>query len=161
MGGFLCFDLKTCTHANTTHPVENPWRLFVFSTWDVWQVVDTCWKLMICVAFNRGGIAQLLVFLCLPEYFLIGHTPSEIMSLQSYKIWGNNMSFVLLSYSMRRITIFFFRGPQILSPSSKAIVPLNFHFLDGETVFLCQKPGLQSWILLWEEWFSWTNLDWK
>lgn len=41
MGGFLCFDLKTCTQANTAHPVENPWGPSAFSTWDVWQVVDT------------------------------------------------------------------------------------------------------------------------
>lgn len=149
MGGFLCFDLKTCTQANTAHPVEDPWRLFAFSTWDVWQVVDTCWKLMICVVFNRGGIAQLLVFLCLPEYFLTGYTPNKNISLQNYEVWRNNMNFLnTVSYCMRSITFFVFQGQKTLSPCNKAIASLNIYFLDGETIFLSQKPALQSWILL-------------
>lgn len=51
------------------------------------------------------------------------------------------MSFIPLSYSMRRITIIFvlFRGQKTLLPCNKAVAPLNFYLLDGETtIFLCQ-----------------------
>lgn len=57
------------------HSCRESLKVLACSACVVWQVVHTCWKLMICFAFNRGGIAQPLVFLCLPDYFLIGHTP--------------------------------------------------------------------------------------
>lgn len=49
-----------------------------------------------------------------------------------------------VSYCMRSITFFVFQGQKTLSPCNKAIASLNIYFLDGETIFLSQKPALQS-----------------